>query len=115
MDTNDSVRIIDVRPRTEFGICQLPGSLSTSQCLFPVSLLISFLLDIPLSCLLANPLNFLSEVDKPMHTFVVCRLGNDSQIAADALRDVDSSVTVKDLVGGLRAWAKDVDSQFPVY
>ena len=28
LDSDSAVRIIDVRPRTEFGICQLPGSIS---------------------------------------------------------------------------------------
>lgn len=54
-------------------------------------------------------------------TVVVCRLGNDSQIAADALRaagEVEGNSALKnvvDLVGGLRKWAKDIDPKFPVY
>ncbi len=50
-------------------------------------------------------------------TYVVCRLGNDSQIAADALRGArpDPTFVIKDLVGGLRAWSRDVDPGFPVY
>lgn len=48
----------------------------------------------------------------------VCRLGNDSQIAADAVRESlsqDSSQSIVDLVGGLRGWANEVDVLFPVY
>ncbi|OJT13882.1 DnaJ subfamily C member 21 -like protein [Trametes pubescens] len=41
--------------------------------------------------------------------YVVCRLGNDSQMAVDALRGAGRSGVVKDLVGGLRAWSLDVD------
>jgi adenylyltransferase/sulfurtransferase len=54
-------------------------------------------------------------------TYIICRLGNDSQIAAKALR-VHSrtlvsyeNIVIKDVIGGLKAWAKDVDTEFPVY
>ncbi|QRV89427.1 adenylyltransferase and sulfurtransferase MOCS3/UBA4 [Ceratobasidium sp. AG-Ba] len=101
--------IIDTRPPTEFGICSIPGSTN-----------------IPLAQLLKNP-----DVHLPSQssrTFVVCRLGNDSQIAARALRDalvarkgtseMGDEITahgVVDVIGGLRAWAKEVDPTFPVY
>ncbi|EIM91195.1 uncharacterized protein STEHIDRAFT_72967 [Stereum hirsutum FP-91666 SS1] len=96
------VQIIDVRPRTEFGICALPGSIH-----------------VPLTDVVAYPSKYIQS--SPFsQTFVVCRLGNDSQIAAEALRSVDSGNTtvphvVKDLVGGLRAWSKEVDPEFPMY
>ncbi|KAH9028520.1 hypothetical protein EDB84DRAFT_1588903 [Lactarius hengduanensis] len=91
-----SVRILDVRPKTEFGICHLPWSIH-----------------VPLQDIVANPADYLSDPE----TYVVCRLGNDSQIAAEALRSVqrDPTFVIKDLVGGLRAWSRDVDSHFPVY
>lgn len=66
----------------------------------------------PLSDLVASPASF-SPKDGTI--YVVCRLGNDSQIAADALRGFHKDVLVKDLVGGLTAWAQDVDPEFPVY
>ena len=72
-------------------------------------------IDIPLYDLVANPGDYASLV---FETYVVCRLGNDSQIAADALRSVrpeDPTLVIKDLVGGLRAWSRDVDPGFPVY
>jgi len=93
-----AVKVIDVRPTTEFGICRLPGSTN-----------------VPLSDLLADPASYLPTGDKAKSTFLVCRLGNDSQIAADALRSVSRGTEVRDLVGGLKAWAKDVDPNFPVY
>jgi adenylyltransferase and sulfurtransferase len=42
-------------------------------------------------------------------------LGNDSQIAADALRGLSSGTGIVDLIGGLRAWIKHVDPNFPLY
>jgi len=47
--------------------------------------------------------------------FVVCRLGNDSQIAAETLRSTGTKKKVQDLIGGLKLWAKEVDVQFPIY
>ena len=55
-------------------------------------------------------------------TVLVCRLGNDSQIAAEALRNVmkdsaenEERAEIVDLIGGLRSWSLDVDPQFPIY
>lgn len=46
----------------------------------------------------------------------VCKHGNDSQIAVDALRSVsDVGQEIKDLIGGLQSWSKDIDTQFPIY
>lgn len=47
--------------------------------------------------------------------YVICRLGNDSQIAAESLRAVASDIVIKDVVGGLRAWSKIIDPDFPYY
>ncbi|KAH7919367.1 hypothetical protein BV22DRAFT_1075308 [Leucogyrophana mollusca] len=97
LESGTKVTLIDVRPRTEFGICRLPG-----------------FKNIPLTQVLANPASHLSE-DKNSRVLVVCRLGNDSQIAADAFRDLGSNIIVQDLIGGLRAWSRDVDPHFPIY
>lgn len=118
-ENQQEMRIIDVRPRTEFGICALPGSIRTPfSSLFLLLLLrplqiveelIAFV-DVPLADIVANPANYLSSYSR---TVVVCRLGNDSQIAADALRGPGGRV--QDLVGGLRAWSQEVDPNFPIY
>lgn len=60
-----------------------------------------------------------------MPVYVVCRRGNDSQIAVQLLKDYfekqssagkdASSIVVKDIVGGLSLWTDEVDSQFPKY
>jgi len=71
-------------------------------------------LGVPLNILLANPAPHIPS-DKSCQVFVVCRLGNDSQIASDAVRAVDSDLIVKDVVGGLRAWSNEIDPTFPVY
>ncbi|KIJ66799.1 hypothetical protein HYDPIDRAFT_174156 [Hydnomerulius pinastri MD-312] len=97
MESPEHRVLLDVRPKTEFGICHLPGSRS-----------------IPLPQLLADPASHLPP-DPISKVIVLCRLGNDSQIAAQALREINPCLDVKDVVGGLRAWSRDVDPQFPVY
>lgn len=111
-------------------------------------------IDIPLRHVLANPSQTLSGAsdnpssshgdpdNPPKEIFVVCRLGNDSQIAAQALRQAavslaassgassvlnesvtasagspapSSEFTVMDVVGGLRGWSLHVDKTFPIY
>jgi adenylyltransferase/sulfurtransferase len=70
--------------------------------------------DIPLNELTANPSAYLSS---KREIYVVCRLGNDSQIAASCLREAKKGeeTVVRDVIGGLRAWARHVDPTFPVY
>ena len=46
----------------------------------------------------------------------ICRLGNDSQFAADALRSASGiGHEIKDLLGGLQSWRKEADAHFPIY
>ncbi|KAF8896487.1 hypothetical protein BD779DRAFT_1668265 [Infundibulicybe gibba] len=95
-----AIHILDVRPATEYGICRF----SLSQ-------------NVPLKLLVANPREYIPP-DPSAETYVICRLGNDSQTAADALRSVapvGAGGLIKDVVGGLKAWSKDVDPSFPVY
>ncbi len=49
--------------------------------------------------------------------YVVCRRGNDSQRAVKILQDKlkDLPVAIKDITGGLTAWAHQIDNDFPVY
>ncbi|WVQ84093.1 hypothetical protein IAT38_006238 [Cryptococcus sp. DSM 104549] len=94
--TSDVV-LIDTRPPVEFGICSVPGSTN-----------------IPLPTILANP----KDLPRASETIFICRRGNDSQIAADSLRQAlagGGSVRVRDVRGGLHAWSRDVDKDFPVY
>lgn len=79
-------------------------------------------IDIPLANILADPSAHLDGGElNPDLTVLVCRLGNDSQIACEALRSVSaenpeaSPGRICDLVGGLRSWSKEVDPDFPIY
>lgn len=50
---------------------------------------------------------------------MVCKLGNDSQKAVQLLEKMSGleieQITVKDISGGLMAWAKNIDRSFPQY
>jgi adenylyltransferase/sulfurtransferase len=47
--------------------------------------------------------------------FVVCRRGNDSQVAVRYIKEQVEGVDVCDLIGGYTAWAREVDDSFPIY
>jgi adenylyltransferase/sulfurtransferase len=53
--------------------------------------------------------------------YVVCRFGNDSQMAANAIEEsfadggMGGGIRVKDIRGGFRAWREEVDPEWPDY
>lgn len=55
--------------------------------------------------------------------YFLCRRGNDSLVSALALRDALAKVDpqnerawrIRDVIGGVRAWSKEIDPLFPVY
>lgn len=51
-----------------------------------------------------------------LSVFVVCRRGNDSQLAVKRFNDAgEKEIKAKDIVGGLHSWAELIDQSFPVY
>lgn len=46
--------------------------------------------------------------------YVVCRLGNDSQLAVRLLQK-HGITNARDISGGLYKWATDIDPNFPIY
>ncbi|KAG8013582.1 Adenylyltransferase and sulfurtransferase MOCS3, partial [Nibea albiflora] len=51
--------------------------------------------------------------------YIICKLGNDSQKAVQVLEKMSGSevdvIAVKDICGGLMAWANRIDATFPQY
>ncbi|KAF7713098.1 Uncharacterized protein PECH_001870 [Penicillium ucsense] len=103
--------IIDVRDKTQFGICHLENSIN-----------------IPISDILASasteatPLWVPTELvatnsEEPV--YVVCRLGNDSQLAVQRMKELGldrgGQRFIGDIQGGLRAWREQVDPEWPEY
>ncbi|KDE07186.1 hypothetical protein MVLG_02586 [Microbotryum lychnidis-dioicae p1A1 Lamole] len=113
-ENGGTLRLIDVRPGVEWGICKIPGSEN-----------------IPLAQILRDPSIVLKGQDDsgPQELAFVCRRGNDSIIAARAVRRFKNKKTatleclggcggsfvVGDLKNGLVGWSRDVDEMFPTY
>ncbi|XP_053192106.1 adenylyltransferase and sulfurtransferase MOCS3 [Scomber japonicus] len=115
MDKAEPHLLLDVRPLVEVDICHLPISLN-----------------IPLSSLeerksehirlLQESISQLKQQmagDRHPPVYVICKMGNDSQTAVQVLEkmigsEVDS-ISVKDICGGLMAWAQKIDPTFPQY
>lgn len=93
--------VVDVRNEQEYAMCHIQGSVN-----YPVENL-------------HRNLEELIEKTKEFDGVVfVCRRGNDSQVVAKKVLDVTDKERwskVKDLVGGLHSWSKNVDPDFPVY
>ncbi|KAJ2956637.1 hypothetical protein NQZ79_g7551 [Umbelopsis isabellina] len=125
--------LLDVREPVQYEICQLPGSYhiplkqlkkridDVKQELESRNLAGSDgksaigrgALDRTKICLLSNQkLN--GENPMPLCiVYVICRLGNDSQLAVKILEE--NGISAKDIVGGLYEWANRVDKEFPMY
>lgn len=98
--------LLDVREKVQFDICHVDGSIN-----------------VPFSKLQGNLdttypwLPETSPADAPI--YVLCRLGNDSQVITKKLMESglgdNGKRPILDIKGGLRAWKKDVDSSWPEY
>ena len=105
VDVSKRPVIVDVRSAPEMDICTLPG---------PV-------VNVPFGQLdkAAQIEKVKSALDSStsQELILVCRRGNDSQRAVAKLKDELSglSLTIRDVRGGLHAWAKNIDKDFPVY
>lgn len=111
--------LVDVRPKVQYDICHLPNSLH-----IPID-------DLPKEISkVKDAMKEQNVTDKEGNTlkvfkffllfkliflvFVVCRLGNDSQIAVRMMQK-EGIKQPKDVIGGLYKWSTKVDDSFPIY
>lgn len=98
--------LIDVRHENEYEICRLNGSEN-----YPI-IMFGNTKNERRTALIERIQN-----EKIPQIFVICRRGNDSQVAAmrliDEMDDVD--VKIHDIVGGLHSWTDLIDKTFPKY
>lgn len=99
--------LLDVREKEHFGVCSIKGSINV-----PISRFTAHRGQEPdLSDLIPG------DVPRDAPIYIVCRVGNDSQIAARKLKDwgVDRNGErfVGDILGGLKAWKETVDPSLP--
>ena len=106
--------LVDVREKVQFDICHLKGSIN-----------------IPYSEISRDPEASIDRLDDAIDTdpnftdakplYLICRYGNDSQLAAHTFRDLPRLRPGArydfrgDIAGGLRAWRMAVDPEFPEY
>lgn len=111
-------RVIDVRETVQFDLCHLFGSIN-----IPFSRLTTGHDAPELMAELRSSLKGDSQSEESTGggdpILVVCRLGNDSQVAVRKLKELgfdDGGKTwIGDVRGGLKAWRQDVDPTFPDY
>ncbi|PQE12661.1 hypothetical protein CJF30_00002536 [Rutstroemia sp. NJR-2017a BBW] len=102
--------LIDVREKVQFDICNIKGSVNVPFSSFQGSK----------NTIQEEKPSWLPETlpsDAPI--YVVCRLGNDSQVVTKKLKemglDQEGQRYIGDIKGGLRAWKAQVDSSWPEY
>lgn len=100
--------LVDVRPAHHFSIVSLPNSLN-----IPLSNMESRLPEIS-SAMKEEAERKGIDLETGVRLYVVCRRGNDSQRAVQLLHNKGFHCAM-DISGGLEAWAKDVDPNFPSY
>lgn len=91
--------LIDVRDKNQFCICSLPNAHN-----------------IPLNELTLDHVKDLCESESTP-IIIMCRRGNASQKAVLKLKSYPlmSDRYIKDIKGGIEGWAKQVDTNFPIY
>jgi adenylyltransferase/sulfurtransferase len=111
-------QVVDVREKVQFDLCHLYGSIN-----IPFSLITSVrgqeheIDNEGYSAL--RQLRSSLEMSSGDPVYVVCRLGNDSQVAVKKLKelgfDANGRNWIGDVRGGLKAWREKVDPSFPDY
>ena len=95
--------LIDTRDETQFTICALRGSVNIPW----TGNAESWLQQAAMNRALA---------EDGRRRFVICRLGNDSQLATRAMIDrMGDAFGVMDIKGGFKAWREHVDDKWPNY
>lgn len=97
---NNSI-LIDVRPKEQFEVAALPNSINIPWG--------NSFLKLPLLK------DHLPNTSKDDPIYVICRYGNDSQIATKTIKESFGFTNVKDIIGGLNAWSDEIDENFPKY
>ncbi|WZH41020.1 uncharacterized protein QYS62_001962 [Fusarium acuminatum] len=97
--------LVDVREREHFDLCNISGSVN-----IPISHFMSARGE-------ATPEGWPSDLSPSTPIYFVCRVGNDSQIAAQKLKDLglgnNGERFIGDISGGIKSWKDTVDPTVP--
>lgn len=98
--------LVDVRGKEHYSLSHIPGSINV-----PISRFMSHRAGETL------PEGIPADLPADVPIYVVCRVGNDSQIAAAKLKELgldrNGQRFVGDISGGLRSWKDAVDDSLP--
>lgn len=104
--------LLDVREKVQFDICNIEGSIN-----IPFSMFQGGQVSDPGDAVLPSWLPSSLPLNAPI--YVVCRLGNDSQVVTRKLResglDSNGSRFIGDIEGGFKSWKSQVDPGWPEY
>lgn len=95
--------IIDVRPQLQFNITHLPESIN-----IPWGEV--FLKSANIDKYLPNGIDKTTD-----NVYIICRYGNDSQLATRRMIDEFGFENAKDVKGGINKWSETVDHSIPLY
>ncbi|KAF5677603.1 molybdenum cofactor biosynthetic enzyme [Fusarium heterosporum] len=102
---NKEVLLVDVREKEHFDLCNISGSVN-----IPISRFMSARGE-------AMPEGWPSDLSPSTPVYCVCRVGNDSQIAAQKLKDLglgnNGERFIGDISGGIKSWKSTVDPTVP--
>jgi adenylyltransferase/sulfurtransferase len=95
--------LVDVREKEHFDLCNISGSIN-----IPISRFMSARGE-------ATPEGWPSDLPPFTPIYLVCRVGNDSQIAAQKLKDLGlgNERFIGDISGGFKSWKDTVDPTVP--
>lgn len=95
--------LVDVRDKVQFELCSLPGSVNV-----PFS-------EVQRWTTAEDARASLGDQAPDVRINVICRMGNDSQVAVRKLKTLGFGDGVKDVQGGLDEWRRRVDRTWPDY
>jgi adenylyltransferase/sulfurtransferase len=106
--------LLDVREKVQFDICHLDGSINV-----PFSSFQNRNRADGDSQKSAPPIWLPETLPPEAPIYLVCRLGNDSQVVTRQLKDrgldLEGTRWIGDIKGGLKAWKAQVDEHWPEY
>ncbi|KAF0933497.1 hypothetical protein E2562_018581 [Oryza meyeriana var. granulata] len=102
--------LVDVRPSHHFRIASMAHSINIPLLLLEEKL--PLLRDTAREVAESTSTRENSRQHCPL--YVICRRGNDSQVAVQILRE-NGFLYASDVAGGFESWAREVDPSFPLY
>ena len=106
--------LIDVREKVQYDICSIDGSINIPFSLIQSEPIVHDEEDGDIT-----PSWLPSDLNNSTPIYIVCKLGNDSQVVVRKLKDSGTGDGGKryigDIRGGLKAWREQVDETWPNY